>query len=261
MFIYKTTNLINGKIYIGEHNGKYTNYLGSGKILKLAIKKYGKENFKREIIEECETLEELDEREIYWIEFYNSRDKKVGYNIREGGGLNGGKYDMSGPNNPMYGKTHTDEVKKIISLKQKRTYLEKYGEELSFKMKKDKSEKYMGSGNPTYGKTLEKCKCEICGKIVDIRNYGRWHGKNCKPRIKKEKRPKTGFKQTEETKRKISEALKGRVFSDIHKDKLLKILEKNRNGVLKNKYTCQYCGKITNKSNNIRWHGENCKNK
>lgn len=52
-FIYKTTNLINQKYYIGMHstNNIDDGYLGSGKKLYYAIKKYGKENFKREIIE------------------------------------------------------------------------------------------------------------------------------------------------------------------------------------------------------------------
>lgn len=50
--IYKTTNLINGKIYVGMHSTDNLNdgYLGSGWILKQAIKKYGKENFKREVL-------------------------------------------------------------------------------------------------------------------------------------------------------------------------------------------------------------------
>ena len=48
MIVYKTTNLINGKIYVGKYEGNRENYLGSGYILKKAIKKYGRENFKRE---------------------------------------------------------------------------------------------------------------------------------------------------------------------------------------------------------------------
>ena len=50
--IYKTTNLINGKIYVGMHSTDNLNdgYLGSGWILKQAIKKYGKENFKGEVL-------------------------------------------------------------------------------------------------------------------------------------------------------------------------------------------------------------------
>ena len=55
MIIYKITNTINGKIYIGKYQGNnFNNYWGSGKILKNAYKKYGRENFTKEIIYECD---------------------------------------------------------------------------------------------------------------------------------------------------------------------------------------------------------------
>jgi group I intron endonuclease len=131
MYVYKTTNLINGKIYIGAHKSKRKFYLGSGKILKEAIKKYGKENFKMEILEKFDSESEMFEREKYWINEYDSRNPKIGYNILKGG--EGGYVarpflnkklsdehkqnislhhaDVSGENNPMFGKTHTNEVK------------------------------------------------------------------------------------------------------------------------------------------------------
>ena len=57
-FIYKTTNLINGKYYIGMHSTNKLNdgYLGSGKKLRRSINKYGVENFKCEILEFLTTL-------------------------------------------------------------------------------------------------------------------------------------------------------------------------------------------------------------
>jgi group I intron endonuclease len=88
MVIYKTTNMINGKIYIGQTAKNNPNYLGSGLILLKAIKKYKIENFSKEILEVCETQTSLNEREIYWIKFYNSTDRYIGYNISNGG--NGG---------------------------------------------------------------------------------------------------------------------------------------------------------------------------
>lgn len=84
-YVYKTTNLINGRIYIGQHksNGWDEQYIGSGKILEVALKKYGRKNFVCEIIESCKTKEELNQKEIYWIAFY--REKNNCYNITNGG--------------------------------------------------------------------------------------------------------------------------------------------------------------------------------
>ena len=65
-FIYITTNMINGKKYIGQKifDNKFNNYLGSGKLLKQAIKKYGKKNFYREIITITYNKNELNKLEI-----------------------------------------------------------------------------------------------------------------------------------------------------------------------------------------------------
>ena len=61
-YIYKTTNKVNNKVYIGQHQAEIfepDKYLGSGTLLRRAIKKYGKENFTVELIEECETYESI----------------------------------------------------------------------------------------------------------------------------------------------------------------------------------------------------------
>lgn len=90
-YIYKTTNLINNKIYIGQHIAPQfepDKYIGSGQRLKLAIKKYGIENFKNELLCECNSQEELNEKEIYYINYYNSTNRKIGYNLTIGGQLN-----------------------------------------------------------------------------------------------------------------------------------------------------------------------------
>ena len=76
---------MNGKIYIGKDKNNNPNYFGSGKILRLAIKKHGKENFKKEIIEHCESEEHMSERERYWIEHFDSNNRLVGYNLTCGG--------------------------------------------------------------------------------------------------------------------------------------------------------------------------------
>ena len=144
MIIYKTTNLINGKIYIGKDTKNNPTYLGSGKILCQSIKKYGVDNFRKDVIEECTTKEMLDEREKYWIGLYNSTERSIGYNIALGG--EGGDTISNHPdkdriskkhsewmkeNNPFRGKTHTDEVKQRISEANKKPKSEETKRKLS----------------------------------------------------------------------------------------------------------------------------------
>ena len=81
MVVYITKNLINGKKYIGKDSYNDPNYLGSGALLIEDVKKYGKENFKKEILEYC-TKDNLGEREEYWINFFNAVKSKNFYNIR-----------------------------------------------------------------------------------------------------------------------------------------------------------------------------------
>ena len=84
MIVYKITNLINNKIYIGKDEKNRAHYMGSGLYIKRAIKKYGKENFKKEILEECKTKDELCEKEKSWIKKLNYIVPN-GYNITKGG--------------------------------------------------------------------------------------------------------------------------------------------------------------------------------
>lgn len=86
--IYKTTNLITGKYYIGKHQIKNNNfddgYLGSGKGLLRAINKHGKENFTRETLHIVSTNEEAAEKEASIVNEVFIKDRK-NYNMRVGG--------------------------------------------------------------------------------------------------------------------------------------------------------------------------------
>lgn len=93
-YIYKITNIVNNKIYIGqtvnkieyrlqEHFHAAETYKDKS-ILHSAIRKYGKDAFIIEVIEECKN-KELSDKEKYWIKFYNATDRNIGYNITIGG--------------------------------------------------------------------------------------------------------------------------------------------------------------------------------
>ncbi len=81
MVIYQTTNLINGKKYIGRDAWNRPSYLGGGKAIKEAIKKYGKENFRKEILETCIDRTHLLERELYWLNHFNVVNNPEYYNM------------------------------------------------------------------------------------------------------------------------------------------------------------------------------------
>ncbi len=81
--IYKTTNLINHKYYLGKHQTKDLNdgYLGSGKLLKRAITKYGRDNFHKEVLHICNTEKQMDILEKILV----VPDVELNYNICAGG--------------------------------------------------------------------------------------------------------------------------------------------------------------------------------
>lgn len=82
--IYKTTNTLNGKYYIGVSNGRNPNYLGSGRVLKSAVKEYGRQNFVRETLEVFDTEEEAYLREAQLVDETIVADRNS-YNIGKGG--------------------------------------------------------------------------------------------------------------------------------------------------------------------------------
>lgn len=91
--IYRIRNLLDNKVYIGLSSNVKQRFaqhkvnsksINSDKYLYNAIQKYGLNNFEFSIIEYCE-VSELPEKEIFWIEFYNSTDRDCGYNVQSGG--------------------------------------------------------------------------------------------------------------------------------------------------------------------------------
>lgn len=88
-YIYKITNLVNGKTYVGQYTGvkiPFKYYMGGGTVLRQAIKKYGKANFKKEIIIEGEFNKELlNSMEIHYIQLYSPALTANSYNLDKGG--------------------------------------------------------------------------------------------------------------------------------------------------------------------------------
>jgi group I intron endonuclease len=108
-FIYITTNLVNGKKYIGQKKLRpnrvdtdINSYLGSGIVIKQAIDKYGRENFIKDIVAIAYNKEELDNLEREFIKFHNAVESYDYYNVSEGGEGNNTK-----------GKNHCSSIKVI----------------------------------------------------------------------------------------------------------------------------------------------------
>ena len=105
MVIYETINKINGKRYIGKDKHNDPNYLGSGAILTKAIKKYGRENFVKTILEHCDSEDHMAERERHWIKITGAQISDTYYNIGSGG--NGGDNITNHPNRDEFIKKMT----------------------------------------------------------------------------------------------------------------------------------------------------------
>ncbi len=151
-YVYKITNLINNKIYIGktyDPYGRWQSHLNTAKhkfsntysYIHKAINKYEKENFSFEIIFETNSEEESLSKEKEFILQYNSKNSKFGYNLTDGGdGISGFKYSdeqklalstrmkgrFDGELNPFFGQKHTDETRIKISKARKNSSNENY---------------------------------------------------------------------------------------------------------------------------------------
>lgn len=184
-FIYITKYKIEGNKYIGKRkfsNG-WKSYLSSGLHIKRAINLYGKENFERSIIDIAYSEKELNNKERYWIKYFNAVTDPNYYNIQHGGeGAASGKY------NHMFGRhfKHSEKTKKKISIANK-------GHSFSDKAKRNISlhhKNVSGENNPMYGKHRSE---ELKKKLSDsMKRYSGknsyWYGKNISDEAKEKSR-------------------------------------------------------------------------
>jgi group I intron endonuclease len=211
-FIYKTTNNINGKYYIGQHitDNLEDGYLGSGTNLTRAIKKYGKENFSRDILATADNQEMLNELEAFYVTWDEVNDNNC-YNLMTGGGACGkrGKETRKkmseakkGRISPMLGNTHSPETKQKMSQAHKG---KNKGKTISPETRKKLSE---GQKGKTYSLDSRKKMSEAKKgrKFTPEHRQKLSEAKKGKPRLFKG--PFKGKTHSPETKQKMSEARK-----------------------------------------------------
>ena len=200
-YIYRITNKINGKSYIGQHKYKDLNdsYMGSGKRLRAAQAKYGIENFEKQIL--VFNISKREHADLLEKTFIAAEREKVGikncYNIADGG---------------QGGNLGEDVNKKISEAKK--------GKSTSLKGKPKSEEHRRKIGEAQKGKHLSE---ETKRKIGEA-NKGNKHTEEWKinhsAAVKGENNPMYGKHHSEETKRKISEARKGKKLSEETRRKL-----------------------------------------
>lgn len=166
-FVYITQCKVNGKLYIGQKKFRkgFVTYLGSGKLFKRAIDKYGRDNFERIILEVAYSKEELDGFEIKYIELFSASEEDLFYNIS----LGGSGACLKGEDNPKY-------KEKVIV---KCSCCGKEVEKSEWELKNDKnvfcnkecwrkwqSEQRRGKNSPLY-KERVTFKCSCCGIEIE----------------------------------------------------------------------------------------------
>lgn len=192
-YIYKIECLANGRVYIGqtqnfqkrerEHLNDLKRNQHHSILLQRAFNKYGERAFKCSIIEEC-TKANVDEREKYWINYYDSTNKYKGFNL-EGGG-NAKKIIA-----PITRQKHRENARRNY-------YAIHYKCLNSPEAREKKSKKFSGKNNPCFGKTPREW--------MDEAVYKKWVEDKSR-RLKLNNPMKNGH--TEESKQKISIAMKG----------------------------------------------------
>lgn len=203
-YIYCITNNITGETYIGRRNyykEDWLKYMGSGKLITKAVKKYGKENFSKDFIEEHSTNKELMHRESYWIKHYKSIGKAE-YNISLSGGVCSGNYWINMTpeesrlakenlsNSIKNSKSHKDSIERRMKAKEneRKKLIEKHTDEVVSLYKEGYSMNKIKSKLKLTGLVVRKILVE--NNAVNLNNEGR-----------------IIVKHTEETKKRISKTL------------------------------------------------------
>ena len=209
LIVYLTINNINGKIYVGKDEQNNPQYLGSGKLLKRAFSKYGKENFSKHILENCDNKIKLSEREKHWISRLEAQNPDIGYNITLGG--DGGntyidktidelnaikekiKMSCQHHNEAKRGKKRSIEIIDKITKhhwsknpNKKNTVVEKLSNCAKLRLK-EKNPFYNKTHNETSKQLIAtavrnrpKQTCEFCGRELFEYYLKKYHGTNCK---------------------------------------------------------------------------------
>lgn len=220
-FIYITTNMCDGKRYLGQKkfDNEWQNYLGSGTVFKRAVKKYGKENFVRNIIDIAYSDNELNQKEYDYSVFLNVVDSNDWYNLVYGGGTTTGyhasnetkrkignkaKERFANPeNHPMYGKD---------GLKGESNPM--FGISPKERMDKGTYEQWYDNHKEYWDSLSDKMKGKHMWKDDQHPLLGKHHSEETRKKIsdaakkryaKKENNPMYGKHLSEETKRKIKE--------------------------------------------------------
>jgi group I intron endonuclease len=198
MYIYKTTNKLNGKIYIGLQTKpveKTMDYLGSGVHLNNSIKKYGKENFTKEIIcDNVEDVETLKKLEKFYIEKFNSYND--GYNLTTGG-------------DGAIGYRYTEEQK----IKLKKAQLDSYSSPAGIKRREEISARVRLFRHSEKTKTqmaLIKTGLKHKQESIDKMSAIKKGVKQTPESIEARRAAMMGHEVSQETKEKIKNSLKGK---------------------------------------------------
>ena len=174
--IYKYTNKINGKVYIGQTIDEYRRIWNHRKacddsLFHRAVRKYGFDSFEYTVLERVDE-DLLNGREVVWIEQYKTNDRKFGYNLTSGGeGTRGYKYTdeqrknrslQAKRNKSFTGHTHTDEYKRRMSeLNKGKVFSEETKQKMSESKKGNKYHLGKILSDETRMKISESCKGRV----------------------------------------------------------------------------------------------------